>query len=165
MPDQTPDNKNETTRPWLKTLTGARIRIRTPGRETKNQTTVIEFVEPPHSAPPVFTRHEFIEVFCIIDGVLTFQFIDEPCFTLTAGQSITCAGWRPHSFWNETDQSVTALLVCSPAGLDEFFEKSDQLLRQSKKHSADALHESMKALRDQYGLEHIGKPPVLASHR
>ena len=156
MPDQAGSQAH--THNWLHTLTGSRIRIRTPGIETDNRLTVIEYIEPPNSSPPVFTRHEFIEVFCAVDGVLTFQFLDEPAFDLGVGQSITCPSWKPHSFWNETPGPVTALLICTPAGLDEFFKESDKLL-QMQENDEKKLAIAMKALRTRYGLEHVGKPP------
>jgi mannose-6-phosphate isomerase-like protein (cupin superfamily) len=146
---------------WLKTLTGSKVRVRTPGAETDKRVTVIEYVEPAHSTPPVFTRHEFIEVFCVSDGVLSFQFQGEAPFKLHPGDSVTCPAWKPHSFWNETPVPVTALLVCSPAGLDEFFIESDKLLQSKKTNHTESMAASMQRLRDQYGLEHVGEPPVL----
>jgi len=108
-------------KPWFKTLTGSKIRIRTPGSDTDNRLTVIEFVEPPKTSPPVFTRHEFVEVFCVVSGTLTFQFCGEEKFHLTGGDSVTCQSFKPHSFWNATAHPVTVLLFCTPAGLDQFF--------------------------------------------
>ncbi len=158
------NTKNQIQRPWLNTLMGSRIRIRTPGSETDYSVTVIEYVEPGNSPPPIFTRHEFVEVFCVIDGTLTFQFQDETKFTISAGESVTCPGFKPHSFWNETDNPVTALLICTPAGLDQFFIESDELLKTIGKDSDKASEASyqlaMKALRDKYGLEHVGSPPA-----
>ncbi len=157
------DSKSQTRKLWLNTLMGSRIRISTPGSETDNRFTVIEYVEPGHSPPPIFTRHEFVEVFCVIDGTLTFQFQDATRFTLSAGESVTCPSFKPHSFWNETDTPVTALLICTPAGLDQFFVESDELLKNKSKDTdtaSEASYQSaMKALRDKYGLEHVGTAP------
>ena len=156
----------ESTQPWLSTLTGTRIRIKIPSIDTNSQVTIIEYVEPPHSVPPVFTRHEFIEVFCVQSGVLTFEFLDEARMRIVAGQSVTCPSWKPHSFWNETDEPVSVLLVCSPGGLDQFFIESNQLAESldkdlGKKSATESLDHSMKALRTKYGLEHVGSPPKL----
>lgn len=156
----------EQSQPWLNTLTGTRIRIKTPGAETDNRVTIIEYIEPPNSSPPVFTRHEFVEVFCVQSGELVFQFLDEPRFTLFAGQSITCPSWKPHSFWNETDEPVSVLLVCSPAGLDQFFVESNKLLMGKQQESETGTdmpsrESAMKALRTRFGLEHVGTPPKI----
>ncbi len=158
------DQSNTDERPWLNTMTGTRVRIKTPGRDTNNRLTVIEYIEPPHSTPPVFTRHEFVEVFYLLEGTLTFQFADEQRLVIQQGEQVTCPSWKPHSFWNETDCPATALLICTPSGLDEFFEASDRLL----KSSADAtvrqpelLASEMQRLRNHYGLEHVGTPPSI----
>jgi quercetin dioxygenase-like cupin family protein len=144
---------------WMQTLTGARIRIKTAGNDTGNRLTIIDFVEPPNSEPPVFTRHEFVEVFCVVSGKLCFQFIDEPGFTLAAGQSVTCPSFKPHSFWNEKNEPAVVQLVCSPAGLDDFFIAADALLKETTTDAA-ALDKKRQALRSQYGLEHVGSPPM-----
>jgi len=145
---------------WFKTLTGSKIRIRTPGTDTDNRLTVIEFLEPPDTNPPVFTRHEFIEVFCVISGTLTFQFIGEEKFHLTAGDSVTCQSFKPHSFWNDTSTPVTVLLFCTPAGLDQFFIESDALLTRYRNNTQSADYSAaMKRLRTKHGLEHVGEAP------
>ena len=148
--------------PWLNTLTGTQIRIKTSGSETDNRLAIVEYIEKPHSTPPVFTRHEFVEVFCVQSGELTFQFLDEPCFVVVAGEQVVCPSWKPHSFWNETAMPVEVLLICTPAGLDEFFIESNKLLKRhttAGEHS-EFLDAAMKSLRMQYGLEHVGKAPA-----
>ena len=55
---------------WFKTLMGSKVHIRTPGTDNDNRLAVIEFLEPPDTNPPVFTRHEFIEVLCVIGSGL-----------------------------------------------------------------------------------------------
>ncbi|MCA9987006.1 MAG: cupin domain-containing protein [Anaerolineales bacterium] len=147
--------------PWTQTLTGQKIRVRTPGKETGGQVTVIEYVEQPHTAPPVYTKHEFVELFCVQEGTLTFKFLDEDAFEAPAGTVITCPRWKPHSFWNRSDEPVRALLVCSPAGLEDFFAESMALLERLPPDTtpADELKAAQKALRDRFGLLHIGPPP------
>jgi len=152
--------------PWLNTLTGTRIRIQTPGSQTDNRLTIIEYIEPPHSVPPIFTQHEFIEVFCVQSGELAFQFLGESKLIISAGQNITCPSWKPHSFWNENNDPATVLLVCTPAGLDQFFIESNELLSGARSASSSSrelmqagLESEMQALRLKYGLEHVGEPP------
>ena len=144
---------------WMTTLTGARIRIKTSGVETENRLTIIDFVEPPKSVPPVFTKHEFIEVFCVTRGTLCFQFLDEPRIELSTGDSVTCPSYKPHSFWNETEEPVEVQLVCSPAGLDQFFVESDALLNSAVVNEEKLIAKRL-ALRTKYGLEHVGSPPT-----
>ena len=143
---------------WMQTLTGARIRVRTPGAQTDSRLTIVDFIEPPKSNPPVFTKHEFIEVFTVFSGTLCFQFMDEPCVELCSGESVACPSYKPHSFWNETDEPVEVQLVCSPAGLDEFFVESDALLKNSSITEEDFDAKRLE-LRTKFGLEHVGLPP------
>ena len=147
--------------PWLKTLMGQNVRVKTPGSATEDRVTVIEAVEPPHSPPPVFTRHAFIEMFLVVRGALTFQFLHESAFVLEAGQMVTVPSYRPHSFWNEGDDPAYIMLICSPAGLDRFFEASDRLLRRMPPDTADtdALKVEMARLRKEFGLEHVAPAP------
>ena len=147
--------------PWLNTLMGQNVRVKTPGAATEDRVTVIEAVEPPHSPPPVFTRHAFIEMFLVVRGVLTFQFLHEDHFVLEAGQMVTVPGWKPHSFWNEEDDPARIMLICTPAGLDRFFEASDLLLRRMPPDTTDpeVLEAEMVRLRAEFGLEHVASAP------
>lgn len=151
----------QTNTPWLNTLTGHNVRIKTHGDETNDQLCVIEYVEGPRTAPPIFTRHAFIEVFHVLEGTLIFQFLDEEPFEVAAGSTVTCPPWRPHSFWNQTDEPVRVLLICTPGGLERFFEESSLLIARlpSDQPDPNAMQAAMKALRDKYGLEHVGAPP------
>ena len=146
---------------WLPTLTGQKIRIKVAGGVTDGRFTLIEYIEQPHTQPPVYTRHEFVEVFRVLSGTLSFKFLDEPTFMAEAGTTVTCPSWKPHSFWNRGDDPVRALLVCSPAGLDRFFEESSALLARFSSATMDEAEwkAAMKALRDRFGLEHIMPAP------
>ncbi len=147
--------------PWLNTLMGQNVRVKTPGSATEDRVTVIEAVEPPHSPPPVFTRHAFIEMFLVVKGALTFQFLHESAFVLDAGQMVTVPSYRSHSFWNDGDDPAQVMLICTPAGLDRFFEASDRLLRRMPPDTVDpgVLKEEMDCLREEFGLEHVAPPP------
>ncbi len=147
--------------PWLDTLMGQRVRIKTSGAVTQGRVTVIEAIEPPHSPPPVFTRHTFIEMFLVVRGALSFQFLHENAFVLTAGEMVTVPGRKPHSFWNDADDPAQIMLICTPAGLDRFFEASDRLLRRVAPGPSDAgdLEAEMARLRKEFGLEHVAPAP------
>ena len=146
---------------WLNTLMGQNVRVKTPGSATENRVTVIEAVEPPHSPPPVFTRHAFIEMFLVVEGALTFQFLHEEAFVLESGQMVTVPEWSPHSFWNDRDDPARIMLICSPAGLERFFEASDRLLARMPADSSDPgiLEAEMARLRNEFGLEHVAPAP------
>ena len=147
--------------PWLKTLMGQNVRVKTPGSATEDRVTVIEAVEPPHSPPPVFTRHVFIEMFLVVEGALTFQFLHESAFVLESGQMATVTSYRPHSFWNDGEDPARIMLICTPAGLDRFFEASDRLLARMPPETTDpdVLKAEMARLREEFGLEHVAPAP------
>lgn len=149
------------TGPWLNTLMGQNVRVKTPGSATEERVTVIECVEPPQSPPPVFTRHAFVEMFLVVKGALTFQFLHESAFVLEAGQMVTVPGWKAHSFWNDGDDPARIMLICTPAGLDRFFEASDRLIRRMPADTADPdeLKVEIARLREEFGLEHVAPPP------
>ncbi len=156
-----PEGNGASGGPWLKTMMGQNVRVMTPGTATEGRVTVIEAVEPPHSPPPVFTRHAFIEMFLVVKGALTFQFLHESAFVLEAGRMVTVPGWKPHSFWNDGDAPAHVMLICTPAGLDRFFEASDRLLRRMPADTSDPeeLEAEMARLRVAYGLEHVAAAP------
>ena len=147
----------------LNTLTGASVQIKTLGSATDDRLTVIDFTEPANSSPPIFTRHEFIEVFVVTSGVLAFEFQHAERLFLSAGDHVTCESWRPHSFWNETADAVSVTLICSPAGLDRFFIESDELLQRSNHLTEHQLQGEMGRLRERYGLEHVGAAPIVGA--
>ncbi|SVC43236.1 uncharacterized protein METZ01_LOCUS296090 [marine metagenome] len=146
--------------PWLATLLGHQVRIKTSGKDTDGKVAVFEFIEKPHSLPPPFTRHAFIEVFYILDGTLTFQFLNQESFEATPGTVITVPSLKPHTFWNRTCDSSRVLDVCAPAGLDSFFEESETILKKVSQGSDDEMFlAEMRQLRERYGLEHVAPPP------
>lgn len=143
---------------WLTIPTGHRIKIRTPGSCTGNRVTVIDVVEPP-SNPPPFTRHDFIEIFHIRSGILTFMFLDEPAFACDAGSMVTVSSGRPHAFWNQQDEPVEFTLVCAPAGLDRYFVASHVLLSRTNHEAVDEISDALGALRKEYGLDIVAPAP------
>lgn len=146
--------------PWLATLLGHQVRIKTSGKDTDGKLAVFEFIEKPLSQPPPFTRHAFIEVFCILDGTLTFQFLNQEAFEAAPGTVITVPSRKPHTFWNRTSESSRVLDVCTPAGLDSFFEESEALLKKVSPGSDNKMFlAEMARLRERYGLEHVAPPP------
>ena len=100
-------------------------------------------------------------MFLVVKGALTFQFLHESAFVLTDGQMVTVPGYRPHSFWNDGDDPAQIMLICTPAGLDRFFEASDRLLRRMPLDTTDPviLKEEMARLREEFGLEHVAPAP------
>ncbi|HAY44908.1 MAG TPA: hypothetical protein DCY55_01330, partial [Gammaproteobacteria bacterium] len=71
--------------PTLTLFNGNTVRVLTPGQSTDKRLTVIEYVDFTRGNPPPFTRHEFIEVFSVLEGRLAFQYLGEEPFYVLAG--------------------------------------------------------------------------------
>ena len=147
--------------PTLTLFNGNTVRVLTPGQSTDKRLTVIEYVDFTRGNPPPFTRHEFIEVFSVLEGRLAFQYLGEEPFYALAGNAVTVPSGLSHTFWNPDEQSLGIMLVCTPAGLDGFFEA---IHHQAKKLTAgeigkDEVSSIMANLRVEYGVEETAAAP------
>ncbi len=68
---------------------------------------------PPH-------RHDFEEMFTLLEGELQFTFRGETS-VVHAGSTVNIPANAPHSFKNLSGADVRMLCMATPAGLDEFF--------------------------------------------
>jgi len=105
-----------------------------------------------------------VEVFSVLQGTLAFQYLGEPPFLVSAGNSETVASGRSHTFWNTGTQALHILLACSPSGLDEFFE---DIHREMQRVRAGELQQSdvgacMEKLPVRHGIEESAPAPDIA---
>ena len=147
----------------LTLLNGNTVNILTSGKDVDQKLTVIDYVDYTQGNPPPFTRHDFVEVFTVLEGRLAFQYQDEAVFQLEAGQSVTVASGLSHTFWNPDKDPLRILLACSPAGLDSFFMA---IHSEMEKFKAGKIEQSqfgaiMDTLRAEYGIEIIAAAPVI----
>ena len=91
------------------------------GADTAGRYTLIDMHVPPGGGPPPH-RHDFEEMFTILDGEieLTFRGISA---VARAGETINVPANAPHVFRNVSARAARLLCLCSPAGQDEFFEE------------------------------------------
>jgi quercetin dioxygenase-like cupin family protein len=91
------------------------------GAETAGRYTLIDMHVPPGGGPPPH-RHDFEEMFAILDGEieLTFRGVSA---VATAGETINVPANAPHVFRNVSDRPARLLCLCSPAGQEEFFKE------------------------------------------
>jgi quercetin dioxygenase-like cupin family protein len=89
------------------------------GADTAGRYTLIDMHVPPGGGPPPH-RHDFEEMFTILDGEieLTFRGVSA---VARAGETINVPANAPHVFRNVSDRAARLLCLCSPAGQDEFF--------------------------------------------
>jgi quercetin dioxygenase-like cupin family protein len=89
------------------------------GRDTAGRYTLIDVHVPPGGGPPPH-RHDFEEMFTMLDGEVKFTFRGE---TMVAriGETVNVPANAPHSFRNASDRPARLLCMCSPSGQEEFF--------------------------------------------
>src|SRR5258708_29360909 len=74
---------------------------------------------PPGGGPPPH-RHDFEEMFTILDGEIELTFRGEP-HRASAGSTVNIPANTPHSFKNKSDKPARLVCMCTPAGQEEVF--------------------------------------------
>jgi quercetin dioxygenase-like cupin family protein len=67
-------------------------------------------------------RHDFDETLYVLEGELIFQ-LDYELFTRKAGELAFAPRGVAHTFANLSDLEARALIVCTPAGFEHYFER------------------------------------------
>jgi quercetin dioxygenase-like cupin family protein len=75
---------------------------------------------PPDGSGPPLHRHDFEEMFTLLEGELEFTFRGETT-TMRAGWSVNIPANAPHVFKNTSGSTAHMLCMCTPAGQEEFF--------------------------------------------
>ena len=89
------------------------------GADTAGRYTLIDMHVPPGGGPPPH-RHDFEEMFTILDGEIELTFRGE-VLRASAGSTVNIPANAPHSFKNKSDKPTRLLCMCTPAGQEEFF--------------------------------------------
>lgn len=100
-------------------LAGDTYTLLVAGKDTAGRFTAIDMHIPPGGGPPSH-RHDFEEMFTLLDGEIEFNFRGAKQVA-RAGETVNIPANAPHSFRNVSDRPARLLCVCSPAGQDEFF--------------------------------------------
>ncbi len=90
------------------------------GEDTAGRYTLIDMHVPPGGGPAPH-RHDFEEMFHVLDGKIEATFRGESS-AVRAGETVNIPANAPHSFTNASDRAARLLCVCAPAGQEEFFE-------------------------------------------
>src|SRR3984885_9712566 len=91
------------------------------GADTAGRYTLIDMHVPPGGGPPPH-RHDFEEMFTVLDGEIELTFRDATAVA-TAGDTINVPANAPHVFRNPSQRPARLLCLCSPAGQEEFFKE------------------------------------------
>jgi quercetin dioxygenase-like cupin family protein len=89
------------------------------GAQTAGRYCLVDMHVPPGGGPPPH-RHDFEEMFTLLEGELAFTFRGETS-TVGAGSTLNIPANAPHSFKNASDKAARMLCMCTPAGQEEFF--------------------------------------------
>ncbi len=100
-------------------LVGDTYTILVGGSDSNGRYTLIDMHVPPGGGPPPH-RHDFEEMFTVLDGEVEVTFRGES-ITARAGETINVPANAPHGFRNAGRAPSRLLCLCAPAGQDEFF--------------------------------------------
>ena len=100
-------------------VVGGTYSILVSGAQTAGRYCLIDMIVPDGGGPPLH-RHDFEEMFTVLEGELAFIFRGETA-TVRAGSSVNIPANAPHVFKNTSGSAVHMLCMCTPAGQEEFF--------------------------------------------
>ncbi len=89
------------------------------GQDTGGRYCLIDMYVPHGGGPPPH-RHDFEEMFTVLDGEIEATFRGETS-VIRAGETMNIPANAPHSFTNASDRPARLLCMCAPAGQDELF--------------------------------------------
>jgi quercetin dioxygenase-like cupin family protein len=100
-------------------VAGGTYTILVSGEETGGHYCLIDMLVPPGGGPPPH-RHDFEEMFTILDGEIELTFRGATKHA-SAGSTVNIPANAPHSFKNKSEKPARLLCMCTPAGQEEFF--------------------------------------------
>ncbi len=103
----------------LVAMVGDTYTILLKGEDTAGLYCLIDMHIPPGGGPPPH-RHDFEEMFAVLEGEIEFTFRGEKS-TVRAGETVNIPANAPHAFTNASDRPARLLCMCSPAGQEEIF--------------------------------------------
>ena len=95
-------------------VAGGTYTILVTGEETGGRYSLIDMLVPPGGGPPPH-RHDFEEMFTILDGEIELTFRGE-AHRASVGSTVNIPANAPHSFKNKSDKPARLLCMCTPAG-------------------------------------------------
>jgi quercetin dioxygenase-like cupin family protein len=89
------------------------------GAQTAGRYCLVDMLVPDGGGPPPH-RHDFEEMFTLLEGELQFTFRGKS-HTVRAGSTINVPANAPHAFKNVSGATARMLCMCTPAGQEELF--------------------------------------------
>ena len=100
-------------------IVGNNYTILVSGAQTAGRYCLIDMLVPDGGGPPPH-RHDFEEMFTLLEGELEFTFRGKTQ-TVRAGSTVNIPANAPHVFKNRSGKTVHMLCMCTPAGQEELF--------------------------------------------
>jgi quercetin dioxygenase-like cupin family protein len=100
-------------------IAGGTYTILVTGDESGGRYCLIDMHVPPGAGPPPH-RHDFEEMFTLLEGDLEFTFRGEKS-VVQAGSTVNVPANAPHFFKNISGKAARMLCMCAPPGQEEFF--------------------------------------------
>lgn len=130
------------------------IYVKLGGEETAGAYAVLESLTPPGGGPPMHRHARQDKCFYVLEGEYEFR-VGEQTMRAPAGTLVFGLRGIHHSFNNIGEKPARILGVIQPAGLENLFRESSEMLR-----SGDADRSQMTALSARYGIEEIPETPA-----
>jgi mannose-6-phosphate isomerase-like protein (cupin superfamily) len=89
------------------------------GAQTGGRYSLIDMLVPPGGGPPLH-RHDFEEMFAVLEGEIEMTFRGETHRAGT-GAVVNIPANAPHKFRNTSDRPAHLLCLCAPPGQEDFF--------------------------------------------
>jgi quercetin dioxygenase-like cupin family protein len=102
-------------------LAGDTYTILVSGGQTNGTYCLIDMHVPDGGGPPLH-RHNFEEMFTVLDGKVDF-FFRGTTHSVSAGSTVNIPANAPHHFRNNSGGMVRMLCMCAPAGQDVYFSR------------------------------------------
>jgi len=115
------------------------------GEQTQGRYTLIDMYVPTGGPPP--HRHDFEEMFYMLEGELDVTFRDE-VHRVGPGQSVNVPANAPHVFRVASTTPARFLCFCLPAGQEEFFKLAGEPLPERTSTPTRPTPERMLEIRD-----------------
>lgn len=100
-------------------VAGGTYSILVSGAQTAGRYCLVDMQVPAGGGPPPH-RHDFEEMFTLLEGELEFTFRGKS-HIVRAGSTLNVPANAPHAFKNLSGKTARMLCMCTPAGQDEFF--------------------------------------------
>lgn len=132
-------------------LLGNTVRIKLGSELGDGQLAVIDYTLAAGGPCPPPHRHNYIEVFYVLEGQVTFL-VEGEVVTRAAGTTVVVPAGVVHAFSNDTAETARFLVICSPAGIDRYFEELGAYLQTQPTWPPRDMS-AMAALNLKYGTE------------